>query len=34
VIATASGSSVESVVRQLLPAAQYNPAIGAALLHR
>jgi hypothetical protein len=34
VIAEASGSSLESVVRQLLPAAQYNPAIGAALLHR
>jgi hypothetical protein len=34
VIAKASGSSLESVVRQLLPAAQYNPAIGAALLHR
>jgi hypothetical protein len=33
VIAEASGASVESVVQQLLPAAQYNPAIGAALLH-
>jgi hypothetical protein len=33
VIAEASGSSVEAVVQQLLPAAQYNPAIGAALLH-
>jgi hypothetical protein len=34
VIGEASGSSVESVVLQLLPAAQYNPAIGAALMHR
>ena len=33
VIGEASGSSLESVVQQLLPAAQYNPAIGAALLH-
>jgi len=34
VIGEASGSSVESVVRQLLPAAESNPAIGTALLHR
>lgn len=34
VIAEASGSSAESVVRQLLPAAEWNPAIGAALMHR
>jgi hypothetical protein len=34
VIGQASGSSVESVVRQLLPAAESNPAIGTALLHR
>jgi hypothetical protein len=33
VIAKASGASVEAVVEQLLPAAQYNPAIGAALMH-
>jgi len=34
VIGQASGSSVESVVQQLLPAAESNPAIGMALLHR
>src|SRR5881394_1627683 len=34
VIAEASGSTVESVVKQLLPAAEWNPAIGAALMHR
>lgn len=34
VIGQASGSSVESVVQQLLPAAESNPAIGTALLHR
>jgi len=34
VIGHASGSSVEAVVRQLLPAAESNPAIGTALLHR
>jgi hypothetical protein len=34
VIAEASGSTVESVVQQLLPAAEWNPAIGAALMHR
>ena len=34
VIGEASGSTVEAVVQQLLPAAQYNPAIGAALMHR
>jgi hypothetical protein len=34
VIGEASGPSVESVLRQLLPAAQFNPAIGSALLHR
>ena len=34
VIGEASGSSVESVLRQLLPAAESNPAIGTALLHR
>src|SRR5215207_741124 len=32
VVARAFGSSAESVVRQLLPTAQYNPALGAALL--
>jgi hypothetical protein len=32
VIATASGESVEAVVRQLLPAAQCNSTIGLALL--
>jgi len=32
VIATASGDSVEAVVRQLLPAAQCNSTIAAALL--
>lgn len=34
VIGEASGSSVEAVVEQLLPAAEWNPAIGAALMHR
>ncbi len=34
VIAEASGTSVDSVVRQLLPCALYNPAIGAAILQR
>lgn len=34
VIGEASGSSREAVVRQLLPAAESNPAIGMALLHR
>jgi len=34
IIAEATGSSVESVVQQLLPAAESNPAIGAALMHR
>lgn len=34
VIAEASGTSVDSVVQQLLPCAEYNPAIGAALLQR
>jgi hypothetical protein len=34
VIGQASGSSVEAVVRQLLPAAEWNPAIAAALMHR
>ena len=33
VIQEATGSSVESVLLKLLPAAQYNPAIGAALMH-
>jgi hypothetical protein len=33
VIAEASGKSVEAVVRQLLPTAQYNPAIAAGLRH-
>ena len=32
VIAEVSGKSVDSVVRKLLPAAECNPAIGAALL--
>lgn len=32
VIAEASGRSIEAVVQQLLPAAEYNPSIGAALL--
>ena len=32
VIAEASGESVESVIQQLLPAAECNPVIGAALL--
>lgn len=32
VIGEASGRSIEAVVRQLLPAAEYNPSIGAALL--
>jgi len=34
VIATASGGSMEAVVEQLLPAAQNNATIGAALLRR
>jgi hypothetical protein len=34
VIATASGGSVDAVVDQLLPAAQSNARIGAALLRR
>lgn len=34
VIAEARGRSMEEVVRQLLPAAQYDPAIAAALLRR
>ena len=34
VIGEASGSTVEAVVQQLLPAAEWNPAIGAALMHR
>ena len=34
IIAEASGPSVESVVEQLLPIAQSNPAIGAAILRR
>ncbi len=34
VIAEAVGKTVESVIQQLLPAAEYNPAIGAALLRR
>jgi len=34
VIGEASGATVESVVQQLLPAAEWNPAIGAALMHR
>ncbi len=32
VIAEAWGKSVDAVVQQLLPTAQYDPAIGAALL--
>lgn len=32
VIAEAWGDSVDAVVQQLLPTAQYDPAIGAALL--
>lgn len=32
IIATASGSNLESVVQELLPAAQCNATIGAALL--
>ena len=32
VIATASGDSVEAVVRKLLPTAQCDPVIGSALL--
>lgn len=32
VVAEASGDSAESVLRQLLPAAECNPAIGSALL--
>jgi hypothetical protein len=32
VIARAAGSTIDSVVQQLLPAAECNPAIGAALL--
>jgi hypothetical protein len=31
-IAEASGASVEAVVRQLLPAAQFNSALGLGLL--
>ena len=34
VVATASASCVESVVRQLLPILECNPALGAALLYR
>jgi hypothetical protein len=34
VIAEAEGKTIESVIQQLLPAAEYNPAIGAALLRR
>lgn len=34
VIAEAWGKSMESVLEQLLPSAQYDPAIGAALLRR
>lgn len=34
VVAEARGRSIEDVVRQLLPAAQYDPAIAAALLRR
>lgn len=34
IIGEASGSTVESVVTQLLPRAEWNPAIGAALMHR
>jgi hypothetical protein len=34
VIVTVIGKSVDAVVAQLLPAAESNPAIGAALLHR
>jgi hypothetical protein len=34
VIAEVSGKSVDSVLRKLLPAAECNPAIGAALLRR
>jgi hypothetical protein len=32
IVATASGASLEGVVQQLLPAAQCNETIGAALL--
>jgi hypothetical protein len=32
VVGQAWGRTVEEVVQQLLPAAQYNPAIGAAIL--
>jgi hypothetical protein len=32
VIGRAWGRTVEEVVQQLLPAAQYNPAIGAAIM--
>lgn len=32
VVGRAWGRTVEEVVQQLLPAAQYNPAIGAAIL--
>lgn len=34
VIAEATGQSVESVLQQLLPAAQFNAAIGLGLLQR
>ena len=34
VIGEATRSSVDAVVQQLLPAAEWNPAIGAALMHR
>jgi hypothetical protein len=34
VIARATGISTESVVQQLLPTAQSNPAIGTAMLRR
>jgi len=34
IIAEATGSSAESVVQQLLPVAESNPAIGTALMHR
>ena len=32
VVGQAWGRTVEEVVQQLLPSAQYNPAIGAAIL--
>lgn len=34
VIAEVSGKTIDAVVRKLLPAAECNPAIGAALLRR